>query len=163
MAIRRTLPALSNLTSQCLRSYLTALSNAYIPGIRFAGSLACSFILVVEAHATSILRGRFHGSHGSLTMVQVPKLWFPLTRWSFRALGASAGGRYYYTFNVLHMDVTVASMGAFRQVHALLFISVEASIPFPEDSRDAASVHGSVGEAVMDDSTEHPLVFSAWM
>ena len=57
------------------------------------------------------------------------------------------------------MDVPVASMGAFRQAHALLFLSVETSVPSPEASRDAVSVHGSVGAAVMDDSTEHPLFF----
>ena len=72
----------------------------------------------------------------------------------------SAGGRFYDTFNVLHMGVLVASMGAFRQVYALLFISVEASIPSSEASRDASSVRDSVGAATMDDFTEHPLLFS---
>ena len=36
--------------------------------------------------------------------------------------------------------------------------SVEAPIPSPEASRDAASVHGSVEPAVMDDSTERPFI-----
>ena len=36
---------------------------------------------------------------------------------------------------------------------------MEASIPSPEASRDAASVHGSVAVAVMDEPTERPLVF----
>ena len=112
------------------------------------------YSLVVIAHA--ILRERFHGFHGSLTIVLLPI--DPLKPPSARHLGV--GGRCYYTLNVLHIDSPVASMGIFRQVHALLFISVKASIPSPEASRDAASVHGSVGAAVMDDSTEHPLVFS---
>ena len=37
---------------------------------------------------------------------------------------------------------------------------MEAFIRSPEASRDAASVHGSVALAVMDKSTERPLVFS---
>ena len=59
------------------------------------------------------------------------------------------------------MHVQVASTEAFRQVHALLFLSVEAPIPSTETSRVAASVHGSVRAAVMErDSTEHPLLRS---
>ena len=56
--------------SQCLLSYLTAISNTYIPGIRFAGFPACLFILVVEAH--ELLRGRFHGFHGSRAIILAP-------------------------------------------------------------------------------------------
>ena len=51
-------------------------------------------------------------------------------------------------------------MVAFRRVHTLLVVPVEASIPSAESSRDATSVHGSVRAAVMDDSMEHPHVFS---
>ena len=71
----------------------------------------------------------------------------------------SAVGRCYDTVNFLNMDVSVASVGALGQVHALLFISVEASTPSPEASRDAASVHGCLGATVMDGSTEDRLVF----
>ena len=72
----------------------------------------------------------------------------------------SAGGGCYKTFNVLNMDMPVASMGDFRQIHALLFKSVETPILSPEASRDAASAYGSVEAAFMDDSTEHQLDFS---
>ena len=51
-------------------------------------------------------------------------------------------------------------MGTFRQLHALLFLWMEASIPSSEASRDAASVHGFVRAAAVDDFTEHALVFS---